>query len=184
RAASHPRKKIAALSTTYHVRSHSDNFITRFVEGYWINDKYYPPPCDVVSLFTDQVQANDISRRLAAAYGFKIYPTIADALTLGTGKLAVDGVLLIGEHGNYPNNDKGQKLYPRYEFFEQVAKVFEQDGRPVPVFNDKHRPNSFEKAKARVETSRRLKFPMQAGSSIPVTWRLPAFDLPMNCEID
>ena len=109
-AAGQPRKKIAALSTTYHVRSHSDNFITRFLEGYWINDRYYPPSCDVVSLFTDQVHANDISRRLAAAYGFKIYPTIADALTLGTGKLAVDGVLLIGEHGNYPNNAKGQKL--------------------------------------------------------------------------
>jgi len=38
------RKKIAAISSTYHVRSHSDNFITRFLEGYWINDKYYPPP--------------------------------------------------------------------------------------------------------------------------------------------
>src|SRR2546426_7722998 len=84
------RKKIAALSTTYHVRSHSDNFITRFLEGYWINEKYYPPPCDIVSLYTDQVHSNDISRRLSAAYGFKIHSTIGDALTLGTGKLAVD----------------------------------------------------------------------------------------------
>src|SRR2546425_3515107 len=105
-----PRKKVAALSTTYHVRSHSDNFITRFLEGYWINEKYYPPPCDVVSLYVDQVRANDISRRLAAAYGLRVAPSIADALTLGTGKLAVDAVLLIGEHGDYPNNEKGQKL--------------------------------------------------------------------------
>src|SRR5262245_29129091 len=115
-AAGQPRRKNAALSTAYHPRSHSDNFITRILARYWINDRYYPPPCDVVSLFTDQVEANDISRRLAAAYGVKICPTIADALTLGTGKLAVDGVLLIGEHGNYPSNEKGQKLYPRYEF--------------------------------------------------------------------
>jgi len=50
-----PRKKIAALCTTYHVRSHADNFITRFLEGYWINERYYPPPCDVVSLYMDQV---------------------------------------------------------------------------------------------------------------------------------
>src|SRR5881409_252627 len=82
RAAAQPRKKIAALSTTYHVRSHSDNFITRFLEGYWINDRYFPSPCDVVSLYTNQVHSNDISRRLAAAYSFKIHPTIADALTL------------------------------------------------------------------------------------------------------
>jgi hypothetical protein len=35
-----------------------------------------------------------------------------------------------------------------------------------------------------VETSKRLKFPMLAGSSIPVTWRLPSIDLPLGCEIE
>jgi len=45
------KPRIAALSTTYHLRSHSDNFITRFLEGYWINEKYYPSPCQVVSLY-------------------------------------------------------------------------------------------------------------------------------------
>ena len=63
---------------------------------------------------------------------------MADALTLGTGKLAVDGVLLIGEHGNYPRNDSGQILYPRYELMEQIVSVFRKTGRSVPVFNDKH----------------------------------------------
>ncbi len=183
-AAGQPRKKIAALSTTYHVRSHSDNFITRFVEGYWINDKYYPPPCDVVSLFTDQVHANDISRRLAAAYGFKIYPTIADALTLGTGKLAVDGVLLIGEHGNYPNNEKGQKLYPRYEFMKQVVDVYDKSGRAVPVFNDKHLSYDWDKAKWMYDQSRRLKFPMAAGSSCSVTFRRPELDFPLDAPFE
>ena len=62
-----------------------------------------------------------------------------------------------------------------YIFFEQCAKVFEQDGRAVPVYNDKHLSYSFEKAKAMVDTSRRLRFPMLAGSSIPVTWRLPSW---------
>src|ERR1700709_2786366 len=84
-------KKIAALSTTYHVRSHSDNFITRFLEGYWINERYYPSPCDIVSLYMDQVHAADIGKRLSTAYGFPVAKSIADALTLGTGKLAVDG---------------------------------------------------------------------------------------------
>ena len=93
-------------------------------------------------------------------------------------------MLIIGEHGNYPRNEKGQVLYPRYEFFEQCVKVFEQDGRAVPVYNDKHLSYSFEKAKAMVDASRRLRFPMLAGSSIPVTWRLPAIDLPLGCQIE
>ena len=38
------RKRIACISSTYHVRSHSDNFMTRFFEkGYWIDEKYYEP---------------------------------------------------------------------------------------------------------------------------------------------
>src|SRR5215510_15036009 len=133
-----PKPRIAALSTTYHVRSHSDNFITRFLEGYWINEKYYPPPCQVVSLYMDQIHPADIGRRLASAYGFPVTKSIAEALTLGTGKLAVDGVLLVAEHGNYPFNDKQQQLYPRYEFHQQVVDVFRKSGRSVPVFSDKH----------------------------------------------
>src|SRR5215470_4162764 len=70
------RKKFAAISSTYHVRSHSDNFITRFLEGYWINDKYYPPPCDIVSLYMDQVHPADIGYRLASAYDFPVVKSI------------------------------------------------------------------------------------------------------------
>src|SRR3954468_1087092 len=137
-AAASGRKKIAALSTTYHVRSHSDNFITRFLEGYWIGDRYYDPPFQVVSLWMDQVHPADVGQRLAQAYDVRVTKTIADALTLGTGKLAVDGVVLVCEHGNYPHNEKQQQLYPRYEFFEQVVKVFRDSGRSCPVFSDKH----------------------------------------------
>ncbi len=99
-------------------------------------------------------------------------------------KLAVDAVLVIGEHGDYPRNDKGQVLYPRYEFFKQCVDVFEKDGRAVPVYNDKHLSYSFEKAKWMVDASKRLKFPMLAGSSLPVTWRLPDIELPLDAEIE
>ena len=179
-----PRKKIAGLSTTYHVRSHSDNFITRFLEGYWINEKYYAPPCDIVSLYVDQIHAGDISRRLSMAHGFTIYPSIADALTLRTGKLAVDGVLLIGEHGDYPTNEKDQKLYPRHEFFQQVVKVFRSSGRAVPVFNDKHLSYDWKQAKWMYDQSRELGFPMMAGSSGPVTFRRPELDFPLDTEFE
>src|SRR5260370_13821509 len=63
-------------------------------------------------------------------------------------------------------------------------KVFEQDGRAVLVYNDNPLSYSFEKARTMVDASRRLKFPMLAGSSIPVTWRLPAIDLPLGCKIE
>ncbi len=179
-----PRKKIAGLSTAYYVRSHSDNFITRFLEGYWINERYYPPPCDVVSLYVDQVRSNDISRKLSMAYGFRIYPSIADALTLGTGKLAVDGVLLIAEHGNYPVNDKLQKLYPRYEFMQQVVEVFRRSGRAVPVYCDKHFSYDWKKAKWMYDQSRELGFPMMAGSSGSVTFRRPELDFPLETEFE
>jgi hypothetical protein len=183
-AASPARKKIAALSTTYHVRSHSDNFITRFLEGYWIGDSYHPPPCDVVSLFVDQIHAADISQRLIEAYGLRKSPTIADALTLGTGKLAVDGVLLIGEHGNYPTNEKNQHLYPRYEFMEQVVEVFRDSGKSAPVFNDKHLSYDWAKAKRMYDWSRELGFPMMAGSSVSVTFRRPELDFSLDAELD
>ena len=117
-------------------------------------------------------------------FGFKVYPTIAEALRCGGPKLAVDGVLIIGEHGDYPHNEKGQILYPRYEFFRQTVDVFEADGRAVPVFNDKHLSYSFTKASAMVEASKRLGFPFLAGSSLPVTWRLPPIELPLGCEIE
>jgi hypothetical protein len=38
-------------------------------------------------------------------------------------------VLLIGEHGDYPKNDLGQTLYPRYEFFTAIVDVFRKSGR-------------------------------------------------------
>src|SRR5262249_50071216 len=102
----------------------------------------------------------------------------------GTNTLAVDGVLIIGEHGNYPRNNLEQILYPRYEFFMQAVEVFEKAGRAVPVFNDKHLSYSFAKATKMVETARRLGFPLLAGSSLPVTWRLPSIDLPLDAVVD
>jgi hypothetical protein len=113
-----------------------------------------------------------------------VYSTVAGAVCRGGTDLAVDAVLIVGEHGQYPRNDKGQILYPRYEFFREVARIFERDGRAVPVFNDKHLSYSFARATEMVETARRLKVPFLAGSSLPVTWRLPAIELPQGCRID
>ena len=164
--------------------SYAQHMGDRFLVGYPMDGEWKKPAIDVVSLYVDQKPADDQSAERASSFGFKIYPTIAEALRCGGDKLAVDAVLIIGEHGDYPRNEKGQVLYPRYEFFKQAADVFEADGRAVPVFNDKHLSYSFTKAKAMVDASKRLNFPFLAGSSLPVTWRLPAVDLPYGAVVE
>jgi len=177
-------RRIAIVTTIYRYLSHAQHIGDRFLVGYPREGQWHRPDMKVVSLYVDQKPEGDQSADRAREFGFTVYPTIAEALRAGGDKLAVDAVLIIGEHGNYPKNEKGQILYPRYEFFKQCVEVFEKDGRAVPVYNDKHLSYSFEKAQWMVESSRRLKFPMLAGSSLPVTWRLPDIELPMNCEIE
>ncbi len=179
-----PDKRIAIVTTVWRYLSHAQHMGDRFLVGYPWDGRWHTSPLKVVSLYVDQHPEGDQSEARAKEFGFEVYPTIAEALRCGTDKLAVDGVVVIGEHGDYPVNEKGQIQYPRYEFFEQVAQVFEEDGRSVPVFNDKHLSYSFEKASKMVATSKRLGFPMLAGSSLPVTWRLPPVDVPYGAMID
>jgi hypothetical protein len=177
------RKKIALIGTAVYVHSHAQHFLDRLAMGYTWAGKWHEPQADLVSLYIDQFPANDLARSRAKRYNIPIFSTIAEALTLGTGQLAVDGVVIIGEHGKYPQNEKGQTLYPRYEFFEEVVKVFEASGRSVPVFNDKHLSTEWGKCTKMVADSKRLGFPFLAGSSLPVTRRLPAVDLPWGTPL-
>jgi hypothetical protein len=172
-AAPASEKKVAALVTTYFRYSHADNIVTRFMEGYSIVGKSFPPPCRVASLYIEQVGDTDIGRPLAKRWNIPVYKTMAEALTLGGDQLAVDGVVIVAEHGDYPSNSRGQILYPRRRFFEEVVKVFGASKRAVPVFSDKHLSYSWDDAKWMVEQSRELGFPMMAGSSVPVTYRHP-----------
>lgn len=178
-AAAEPRRpRIALLGTEVRTHSHAQHFIDRFLLGYTWQGRWHRPDVDLVSLYIDQFPEADLARDTARRFQVPIYPSIADALTLGTSRLAVDGVVIIAEHGKYPRNEKGQTLYPRYKFFKEVVKVFEASGRSVPVFNDKHLSTDWHECVEMVEDSRRLKFPFLAGSSLPVTRRMPAIDLP------
>ena len=176
-------KRIAVITTIYRYLSHAQHFADRFLVGYPRQGRWHRPNMKVVSLFVDQKPEGDQSLDRAREFGFSVYPTIAEALRCGGDKLAVDAVLSIGEHGDYPHNEKNQVLYPRYEFFKACVKVFEEDGRAVPIFNDKHLSYSFEKAKEMVDDGHRLGFGVLSGSSLPVTWRLPDVELPLECEI-
>jgi hypothetical protein len=182
-SAEQQRPRVALLGTVVHKHSHAQHFLDRLVQGYAYGGQWHAPRVEVASIYLDQFPDNDLGRQRIKRYRLRQFPTIAEALTLGTGKLAVDGVVIIAEHGDYPKNDKGQKLYPRYQWFAEVVKVFEASGRSVPVFNDKHLSTSWDECAQMVAAARRLKFPLLAGSSLPVTRRLPAIDMPYDAEL-
>jgi len=183
-SANAPRKRIAFLGTVVFRHSHAQHFLDRHASGYTWGGRWQAPRIDVASVFIDQQQKEgDLSEERIRKYQLKKYPTIEEALTLGTSKLAVDGVVIIGEHGDYPNNDKGQKRYPRYDWFKRVVKVFEASGQSVPVFNDKHLSTVWSECREMVDDSKRLGFPFLAGSSLPVTWRFPSIDMPVDTPL-
>lgn len=177
------RKKIALIATVVYRHSHAQHFLDRLTLGYTWGGEWRRPEVELAALYVDQFPATDLARSRAERHHIPIFRSIAEALTLGTGRLAVDGVVIIGEHGDYPENERGQTLYPRYEFFREVVKVFESSGRSVPVFNDKHLSTEWDKAAAMVADAKRLGFPFLAGSSLPVTRRLPAVELPWGAPL-
>lgn len=177
------RPRVAALATVYNYLSHAYHIVGRFIDGFPIYDGrgLHKPEFEIASLFIEQTPITaDLGRAKAARHGIRQSPSIADALTLGTGELAVDAVLLIAEHGEYPYNEKLQKLYPRGRFFSEVLEVFRSSGKAVPVFIDKHLSYNRAEAQQMVKRAKSLKVPLMAGSSLPVTWRLPALEIPLN----
>jgi len=177
------RKRIAFVGTEVRNHSHAQHFLNPLAVGYGWRGGWQEPRLDIASVYIDQFPDNDLGKVRVAKYGLKLVPSIADALTLGTGKLAVDGVVVIGEHGKYPRNEKRQVLYPRYEWFKEIVRIFESSGRAVPVFNDKHLSTTWERCAEMVADSKRLNFPFMAGSSLPVTRRLPAVDVPHGAPL-
>jgi hypothetical protein len=176
--------RIAIITTIYRYLSHGQHIGDRFLVGYPHEGAWHKPNVEVVSLYVDQKPEGDLSGARAREFGFRVYPSIAEALCAGGHKLAVDAVLIVAEHGEYPSNAKGQKLYPRYEFLQECLKVFKDSGRAVPVYNDKHLSYSFQKAHEMVAASKSLRFPMLGGSSLPVTWRLPDVEVPQGAPIE
>ncbi|WP_244948076.1 hypothetical protein [Cyclobacterium qasimii] len=102
---------------------------------------------------------------------------MGEAVTLGGKELAVDGVVIVAEHGDYPKDLKGRWLLPRWRIFQQVVRVFEKSKRAVPVFNDKHFSYDWDEAKWMFDKSRELNFPLTGGSSIPLYYRTPDIEL-------
>jgi len=175
-------KPVAAVVTVYTRHSHADVIVGKVLEGPNYDGKNLYN-LKLVSLYVDQFPAGDLSRDLAKKHGFRLCSTIDEALTLGGDKLAVEGVLCVGEHGKYPANEKGQTLYPRRRFFEELTRTFARTKKVVPVFNDKHLAATWDDAKWMYDKAHEMMIPFLAGSSVPLTWRKPELTLPMGCEL-
>ena len=176
--------RVAAIATIYHPKSHADVIATKFMKGMSTDEGLMPPGVDLVSLYIDHVLENDIGVGLAQEYGVPIYPSIRRALHAGADRLNVDAVLLIGEHGDYPWNERGRHMYPRRYFFEQIAGVFAESGRSVPVFSDKHLAYDFRDAQWMWDRAGELGIPLMAGSSLPLAWRSPWLEHPKDAPIE
>jgi hypothetical protein len=173
-----PAKNVAAIVTVYYHNSHADLIVSRLLQTDTLDGKGKDSALKLASLYTDQRKPEkDISRLLAASHRFRVSESIEDALTLGTGRLAVDGVLLIAEHGDYPKAPVGNTRYPKRRFWEETLKVFRASNRVVPVFIDKHLADNWQDAKFIYDSAQELKVPIMAGSSVPGTWRRPPADV-------
>ena len=178
------RKKIAAVITEYRVPAHADVIVGKFIKGFPTDDGLIEPQVDIVSMYLDQIPDNDIGLQVSKEYDIPIYQSISAALCLGGSELAVDGVLSIGEHGRYAYNEKGQHMYPRRFFFEQICGVFSTSGRSVPVFSDKHLSYNWRDSEWMYDRAQQLGVPFMAGSSIPLGWRDPWLEHELDAPIE
>ncbi|MBA4016185.1 MAG: hypothetical protein C0483_03250 [Pirellula sp.] len=178
------RKRVAMINSIYRFRSHAYHLGKRILHGYDREGFHHRPWLTLARMYNDQYPADDLSRGDAERDGFEVVKTPAEALLSKSGKLDVDAVLLVVEHGDYKTNEYDQVLYPRYELFQEIVKVFEAAGRSVPVFVDKHLSYDAARAHEMVDTSQRLGFGLMAGSSLPVTWRRPELEPPYGIKLE
>ena len=178
------RKRMAIVTTEWRYHCHAWHMAERFLVGYPTQGHWHEPKLEVVSAYMDEFPEKDLSRQRSEEFGFTIYDSVAEALRCGGTELAVDAVLLIGEHGDYPKNEFGQTQYPRYELFKQITDVYRADGRSAPVFNDKHLSWKWDWAREMVDLSEELGFALAAGSSLPGTWRMPSIEMPANAPVE
>jgi len=178
------KPRIAVLATFWGAtRSHADWLVNKLIDGYWWQGAYVASRVEVVSLYLHQHDTSLLGQKVAKAKGFPVFKTVTEALTLGGKELAVDGVVIVGEHGNYTTDLKGRWLLPRWWIYNQVVRVFEQSNRSVPVFNDKHFSYNWDDAKWMFDKSRELGFPLTGGSLLPVYYRTPEIELETNSPI-
>ena len=171
---------LAILTTVYRPESHTDVIMARWLEDipadpHW---GWNGPRTSIVSAYVEQFHENDLARQRFGDAGIPLHGSVAAALRNGGDRLAVDGVLLVAEHGEFPFNRYGQHLYPRAEMFHAILDVMEADGRTAPVFFDKHLSWDFDLGRLMLERAEQLGVPVLSASSLP----LCRYGPPIACD--
>ncbi len=181
-----PRRKVAGVTTNFRKFSHADVLIGRTLKGYHMDRRGGDdlPSVKVTGLYVDQRTDTGLAAPLAKEFDVLLVDSVAEALKQGTNDLAVDGVLLVAEHGDYPLSETGQKLYPKRRLFTEIVQVFEQTGKIVPVFSDKHLSDNWTDAKWIYDTAKEKGIPLMAGSSLPSYRREPAADVAAGTKLE
>ncbi|SDM48138.1 hypothetical protein SAMN05421813_11356 [Daejeonella rubra] len=176
-------KKVAFITHIYRNSAHADVIGTKLFLGIPTDDGMVAPQIKIVSVYIEQVGANDTGIKIAAMNDTPVYPTLEEALTLGGDKLAVDAVIYVGEHGEYPYNRLGMKLYPRMNYLERIFRVFDASNKSVPVFTDKALSYSWLDSKWIYDRAKELNVSLMAGSSLPYCWRDKPLEHPIGVKI-
>lgn len=176
-------KKVAFITHIYRNSAHADVIGTKLFLGIPSDEGMVTPKIKIVSVYIEQVGANDTGIKIAGMNDTPVYPTVEEALTLGGDKLAVDAVIYIGEHGEYPYNRLGMKLYPRMNYLERIFRVFDASNRSVPVFTDKALSYSWLDSKWIYDRAKELNVSLMAGSSLPYCWRDKPLEHPIGVKI-
>ncbi len=176
-------KPVAAIIADWFKYSHPDVLLTRILKTYSLDGKGEKSQLELVSVFRDKPSKKDLSRSYAEEFGFRVCDSVEEALTLTAGTLAVDGIIISTEWCDYPVSPIGQTMYPKRRLFEEVVRVFEKNKRVVPVFIDKHIEAEWSDIEWIYRTAKKMKIPLMAGSSVPVSWREPPVDVDTRSKL-
>ncbi len=179
------RPKVAVITTIFFPDSHADVIATRLIKGYEWEGEMVEPRVEVASIYIEQVGEDDMGVELIDTHGVPRFDTVPEAIAVGGSGVNVDGVVIIGEHGDFEMNEYEQKLYPRRRLFDAAIGTMVGAGRCVPIFNDKHLSWGWTDAHAMYATAQRLGIPLLAGSTVPLAWRVPTgTDWPLGEPMD
>jgi hypothetical protein len=170
------RPRVACILNAYTPNSHADVFVSRLLDGYRLNGSWHAPRLETVTFYVDQFPFNDMAREQAAEYGIRICPTVTEAVK------GVDGIAIVGEHGSYPRTPRGNFMYPRKRYFDEILGYFESSGRIVPLLNDKYLAYDWADAKSMFDQVRERRIPFACGSTVPLAWQRPPLALPASAR--
>jgi hypothetical protein len=166
------RPRVAVVMNVYTPDSHADVFVSRLLDGYRLNHEWHSPRLDTVSFYVDQFPANDMAREQAEEHGIRICPTVTEAVR------GLDAIAVIGEHGNYPRTPRGNFMYPRWRYFDDITRMMKAEGRVVPMYLDKYFAYDWSDARRTYDRVREMRIPFMCGSTVPLSWQRPPLDAP------